>query len=128
MDGKAQHTPGPWSVEHSGVAVRAGAILFTQRVYTSRLGGESYCHDDFLPQREANAHLSAAAPAMALALDLITYGLARIERSTTCPSLIEFCINGLRYSLDGDWNRLLDVIGWDKARDLIAKAESEPNQ
>lgn len=69
---------------------------------------------------EANAHLIAAAPAMALVLDLLRLKLARFEPG-------EFCFNGLCYSisLPNDWVALIDVIGWDSARAAIAKAYGE---
>lgn len=78
-----------------------------------------------LEQQHANAQLLTAAPAMEMALSLISWRLARIERSTTCPTLVEFCFDGIRYCLNGDWGALINVIGWDRARAAIASAEAK---
>lgn len=64
---------------------------------------------------EANATLIAAAPAMDLILSLIRHGVARIES-------FELCFNGMRYSHNDDWNRVLSVIGWDVARAALSRA------
>lgn len=61
----------------------------------------------------ADEVLRAQAPAMLMALELISLGLARIERS---GQLQEFCFNGLRYILNGNWTDLINVIGWDKVQ------------
>ena len=75
--------------------------------------------------KAANSPLIVAAPAQALALDLMVCGLARIERSMGTPNLSEFCFDGIRYVLDdpNDWNITLNVIGWDRARAAIDKAK-----
>jgi hypothetical protein len=67
----------------------------------------------------ANATLIASAPAMDIALRLLTHGLARIERNGT---LIEFCFDGMRHIFDGDWTVLIQSIGWNKAHDAITDA------
>ena len=70
-----------------------------------------------------DARLIAAAPAYKLALDMLMAGVARIERSPTC-SFVEFCFDGLRYPVNGDdYGRVLDVIGWDKARAALVNAK-----
>ena len=70
-------------------------------------------------ETNASARLIASAPAMDIALRLIADGHARIER---CGNLREFCFDGIRYCMNGDWNALITVIGWEKA---IAKATGE---
>lgn len=72
-----------------------------------------------ISESEAHGNLIEAAPAMKLALDLICAGRARIERT---GKLMEFCFDGIRYCMNGDWNALISVVGWDKARAAIAKA------
>jgi hypothetical protein len=69
--------------------------------------------DDPYGPSEEDKHLITAAPAMELALKLIEIGAARIERS---GSLSEFCFDGIRYVMNGDWNALIGVIGWDRAQ------------
>lgn len=70
---------------------------------------------------EATAELFAQAAAMHLTLALLRLGLARIEVETR-----EFCFRGLRYSFrDGDYNTLINVIGWAKAETAVR--EVEPN-
>lgn len=71
---------------------------------------------------EAIATLISSAPAMDLALKLLSLGCARIERS---GSLVEFCFGGFRYCMNGDWTALMDVIGWERARAAIAKATGQ---
>lgn len=57
-------------------------------------------------------------PAMILALELITAGIARIE-----PATREFCFNGMRYSMGNpvDWTRIMNGIGWLKAVNALEK-------
>lgn len=74
---------------------------------------------DVSGHRDATIRMIMQAPAMRLALRMIALGIARIERTGT---LEEFCFNGLRYSMNGDWNGLLHVIGWNKARAAVTKA------
>ncbi len=107
------YVPGPWEA----------GVEYDSDVFA----GDLQLADCDFPQGEltegvirANARLMAAAPAMELVLALISHGLARIER---VGSLVEFCFDGLRYINHGDWNATLGVIGWDKARDAIAKAK-----
>ena len=57
--------------------------------------------------------------AQELLLRMLQLGVASFDHATG-----ELRFNGLRYSAaDGDWNGLLNVIGWNKARAAIAKAE-----
>lgn len=67
------------------------------------------------------ARLIADAPATSLCLDLVSAGLARIERSETW-SITEFCFNGIRYDVSGGWSSVVDLIGWDRARAALAMA------
>lgn len=111
-----RHTPGPWHA--AGFCIRDEhdhdiAIVESETKWNPPFAdGEA----------EANARLIAAAPAMALLLKLLSYGLARFEVSKTAP-LCEFCFDGLRYVWIGDYERTLNAIGWDKAEAAIAKAE-----
>jgi hypothetical protein len=112
------HTPGPWScppiagTSSCTIPITADALKASANNYN---GGTVA-----LALRPADANLIAAAPAMDLALSLLCAGLAKIDRF---GDLVEFCFDGLRYSHNGDWAALLDLIGWDKARAAIAKAK-----
>jgi hypothetical protein len=68
----------------------------------------------------ATVELVVNAPAMALALEMVACGVARLERTGT---LTEFCFDGLRYSVHGQWSALMDMIGWDFAHAAIEKAK-----
>lgn len=71
-----------------------------------------------------DALLIEEAPAMKLALDMIAAGVARIEG-------YEFCFDGIRYGISGEWSNgtwttLMNCIGWDKAtRSLTTPAKGE---
>lgn len=110
----SQHTPGPWKATwHNGgrfLSIRSGEFVGVARVNTTNV------------DRDANARLIAAAPAMDMALEMIACGAARIER---IGSLTEFCFDGIRYSHNGDWGAMMNVIGWGKARAAIAAATGE---
>lgn len=68
-------------------------------------------------EAEAIAKLWAAAPAMYLCLEAITWKAARIENSN---GLIEFCFEGIRMTVrDGDWASVVDHFGWDRIRNAI---------
>lgn len=109
------HAPGPWTRGHSNAG--RDCVWTDGRVEPDgEMGDEAFWIDC---NTESNARLIAAAPAMAIALQMISEGLARIERSGT---LREFCFDGIRYVMNGDWNALIDVIGWDRARAAIDKA------
>ena len=121
----SKHTPGPWEYNDpakfnqvdgrfSYTAVYARGNAFPWRM------AEVQGPDD--KTTIANARLIAAAPAMELALSMISCGVARIER---CGRLEEFCFDGIRYCLNGDWNALFNVIGWNKAHAAIAKATGD---
>lgn len=108
---KSKHTPGPWNC-----AALPNIPLLSIYIYVDAEDGKE---PKALPVTEGNARLIAAAPAMDLALSMIACGIARIERS---GRLEEFCFDGMRYCLNGDWNALFRAIGWDKARAAIARA------
>lgn len=116
----SKHTPGPWywSNQYKTISGEFTWSLIGDGGYgILSCDGEENSPQGF--NGEANARLIADAPAMELALRLISEGHARIERT---GSLREFCFGGIRYLMNGDWNSLMDVIGWDKA---IAKAMGE---
>lgn len=114
----SRHTPGPWKVER----MTAGAfVAITANSKPRSIGTVMDRPDGSL---DANARLLAAAPAMDIVLRMLSLGIARIERSATAP-LVEFCFNGMRYSVGGDWNGTVGVIGWDRCRAVIAKAEAQ---
>lgn len=115
---EAKFTPGPWD-DASKYPEIPTVRIFAKCHYIASVGNI----DDSREQTEANAHLICTAPAMDIILSLLTLKLARIEKS---GRLSEFCFEGLRYILNGDWNQLVNVIGWDKAREAIAKAEGTP--
>lgn len=128
------HSPGPFAVENCVSEIPIDIIC------DYKIPGEGFpvllasCYPDKgdeerdrrPTQAEAlgNAKLFAAAAAMEVALELLTLGLARIERSSVCPTLVEFCFNGLRFSMNGDWNGLIGIVGWDKARAAIAETKA----
>lgn len=69
---------------------------------------------------DANARLLAAAPAMNLILRLVQSGAARFD-----PSTREFCFNGLQFGATSrEWTRILNAVGWDRARAALARAET----
>jgi hypothetical protein len=73
---------------------------------------------DYTDQEQANACLIIAAPAQALMLDLIRYGLLSLHEDDA-----EF--NGTVYAFDDrqpDWRALIDAIGWETAHAAIARA------
>ena len=113
---KAAHTAGPWRAE--GGNVYADVDRYYPRP-VAHVGVPLERHDNRVDELMANARLIAAAPAMEMALDLIACGAARIERS---GRLVEFCFDGIRYSHNGDWGALIEVVGWDRARAAIARA------
>lgn len=43
---------------------------------------------------------------------MLLNGRARVERT---GSVREFCFNGMRYSITGDWEVLVNIIGWAEA-------------
>lgn len=111
---KVKAPPGPW-LPMAGMPTN---IIGPngQRVARCDFDGD---FDD--PRAVENARLIAAAPAMELALRMISLGIASIKGST--PRFAEFCFDGLRYSMtDGDWNGVIGVIGWDRCEAAIAKA------
>lgn len=118
------HTPGPWKAVRNRWAeidVRAPAVereTGLDYMVVNNVNGDSTSAPTY-GTPYANALLISAAPAMDLALQLISEGIARIERVGT---LREFCFDGIRYVMNGDWNALIDVIGWDRARAAIEKA------
>lgn len=58
---------------------------------------------------------------MSMILELLTLGLARIEKSST-TDLVEFCFQGLRYPCtDRDWPTLIRTIGYDNIQAVLAK-------
>lgn len=112
----SKHTKGPWEWVNKGGWYSLEAANGTRVADDGSACGEYNREID--PEDDgksgANAILIAEAPAMDLALQLIACGAARIERSPS-GRLNEFCFDGIRYCLNGDWNALFDVIGWDKA-------------
>lgn len=63
--------------------------------------------------------------AMDLALRMIAAGIARIERSGT---LQEFCFDGIRYCINGDWAGLFSMIGLARARKALELSEGKAVQ
>ncbi len=142
-----KHTPGPWEwkdVPGAGLEIR-GPVHLVECVELPKgipeipiniyglaqpqnilIGYERWVQfepNGWSEMQEANARLIADAPAMHLALEMISVGVARIERS---GRFREFCFGGLRYGMSDDsWTRLIAVIGWDRARAAIAKAEGQ---
>lgn len=55
---------------------------------------------------------------MHLILSMLAASIARFEG-------IEFCFNGLRYSHDHDWTRIMNVIGRDKAKSALKMARTK---
>ena len=108
-------TSGPWVIKRNPVTI---AILDQQgRYITENLRR--------LPEQEYNARLIAAAPAMDMVLQMISLGIAGIQRSST-TNLVEFCFDGLRYSAtNGDWSRVIDAVGWDRCRKAIQKVSGQ---
>jgi hypothetical protein len=108
------HTPGPWFYnrdegglyEHN-VNVEEGEIC---QVFDPTGNDEGV--------KAANARLIAAAPAQRILLDLLRHGLATIaEGDLEC--------DGVMYWFDDscpDWAAVVNAIGWDHARALLAKA------
>ena len=117
----AQHTPGPWFTFANATCV-GGPAGILGNPSGADTAGVAHCGMALRTGDEvqANARLIAAAPAMALALQMLELGVARIERSAS-GQLVEFCFNGIRYCHNGDWSALLGVIGWDKARAAVAE-------
>lgn len=126
-----RYSKGPWIAEvevnkHGGwqaatqeVTISAGSVIIS--TYSTECA--EYPDDE---TNEANARLMASAPAMDLALSLIACGAARIEPARGEPGqngVRAFCFDGSRYILDGDWNALLEVIGWDKAIAAVENAQ-----
>ena len=110
------HTPGPWECGRYH-----HVVLPVIDLPPSEGGGWAIAHVYGDNERRAdNARLIAAAPAMSLALEMITAGVARIEFECS-GQFVEFCFDGIRYSHNGDWNAMLDVIGWDRARAAVTK-------
>jgi hypothetical protein len=110
------HTPGPW-IAVPPIERETSARIFAGSEYIGSIGNsdkDNGCD---------NASLIAAAPAYKLILDMIGAGVARLEKSQHCK-LVELCFAGMRYCVtDGDYERILDCIGWDKAQAAISKAE-----
>lgn len=140
--GQPGHTPGPWEWDlrpgtHSVSLMSRGFVVMdfvrwgmeraaprfrTERclmVRAETLGlpipGREH-HEWAKRLVHPDAQLMADAPAMAICLELIALGLARIE-----PATKEFCFGGIRYGTL-EWNVVIGLIGWDVARAAIAKA------
>jgi hypothetical protein len=113
-----KHRPGPW-LAHGDRDSDTQEIHIVQE----STGGEIAVIYPTFGQAGvdiANAILITAAPAQALMLDLVRYGLLSLADGDA-----EF--NGTVYAFDHmqpDWGALIDAIGWDTARDAIAKATS----
>jgi hypothetical protein len=60
-----------------------------------------------------------------LALEMIQHQVARIERSPTCQTLVEFCFDGLRYVHRGSWAFTVSMIGEPKCRAALTAAKQE---
>lgn len=58
-----------------------------------------------------------------LVLEMLQHQVARIERSPTCPTLVEFCFDGLRYAYYGSWTDTVVQAGEAKCRAALAKAK-----
>lgn len=124
---RVAHTPGPWEVcdDPDGVYIYLGGrptenivCDIIGRVYDEEARVSVIKSEDL-----ANARLIAAAPAQSLILDMLALSIARLERS---GPLVEFCFDGLRYvATDRDWREIIHVIGWDRARAAIDKAEGK---
>jgi hypothetical protein len=100
------YVAGPWMVEPN---------------CTSLIYSESDGCEVATVEGPANAVLISQAPASDLILRLMLCGAARIDSSTQ-----EFCFDGMRYSCgDMDWNGLLAVIGWRKARMAVRNTGRE---
>ena len=63
---KAQHTPGPWHVNRNSAGTHWGACACRDGIHRRDVGEE--------PERQANACLIAAAPALLAALEGIALG------------------------------------------------------
>lgn len=123
------HTPGPWTYdihEHSFYIWADEGMVADgdpDQPGIARIRGVGRGADEV--EQEANARLIASAPAMELALRMVSAGIARIERSQTSP-LVEFCFAGLRYVVSGgDWHGLIRTIGWKDCVEAAAKAEAQ---
>jgi hypothetical protein len=124
MSEQAKHTPGPWVQWRNHLYVFQGPA---KENTNQKLIGAGHkiadCSDAFndgdvgIDEAYANARLIAAAPAMEIALKLLSLGLARFA-----PDTSEFCFGGLRYGLPVEgfsWNEIVNLIGWDEARKAI---------
>lgn len=121
----AKYTPGPWVPGYNDHRAILGPkdsdgddlVIATLCDNSRGLNWHTNCQHS-VPTKgvaRANAHLIAAAPAQALILEMLCAGVARIEKW-------EFCFDGIRYSHGNDWNLVLDIIGWDRARAAIKRA------
>jgi len=112
---RTQHTPGPWDYrpDEDGKAITNGKIAIA---YMDAYEPEEEDGGAWERETEANAGLITAAPALALLLEMLRYGVLTLSDGDA-----EF--EGTLYAFDSshpDWSTLVDTIGWDKARAAIA--------
>lgn len=110
--GQVPHKPGPWEIGQYENITAGGETLLMCGV---ALPSSNH------PQRaeaEANTRLAVAAPAMELLLHGAQLGVVNFYHVTG-----EVRFGGLMYSAsDRDWNKIVSMIGWDKLRAAIARA------
>jgi len=113
LQAKEPHTPVPWAYDENDARIYyADSDVEPTIAYIER--------DNTSPERvKADGYLIAAAPAQALLLDLVRYGVVTITDGD-----VEFQETVYAYdSSTPDWNALIEAIGWDNAHAAIAKAE-----
>lgn len=127
MTQNTQHTPGPWTAylysADCEAYVRSKSRHWAVAVVHTGRGCTTPSLDISNEERDANARLIADAPAMSICLEMISLGIARIERSKC--GFTEFCFDGIRYMTGENWAHTLKGIGWETARAAIAKAKGE---
>ena len=62
--------------------------------------------------------------AMRLALDLIAAGVAEIQRDVTTRFVYHDGIGATSSYVDLGWSKIIEFIGWDRAREALAAAKS----
>jgi len=113
----AMHTPGPWDYRpnEDGKPVTNGTVAIA---YMDAYQPEEQDRGLWECETEANGRLVAAAPAQAILLDMLRRRVLTLGEGNA-----EF--EGVVYNFDStrpDWNALLQAIGWDTARAVVATA------